>query len=333
MKPPPVPPPPEVTVTPPDSLPDDDVQVIVPKPPAYADEARPATWLSDAEQHACQALSSKVSSAIVVADDPERRARALALERPAVKLQKNGSEWKRVVVEQDCLVWRNQKKSSFSPRSTGTVKLKDVERVCLGPEVPRKDGEGGLVDEYHLQVKPSHRAASRWHYVTVTTVQRDYVFGLIRSEDEDDDAWSFALHLERQCDFFAGRSRPFGAGVLARAQRVWQEDDAYSTSRPLSRLCPALRPLAPILASLSETSFKSYKLPRGAAFGASAPASHAPLAWLPCAVLDQGCRSGLAFGTTFDPCEPRPVEGPYPVLVCVEIKFRTPHAIDATLSP
>ena len=41
---------------------------------------------------------------------------------------------------------------------TGTVKLKDVERVCLGPEVPRKDGEGGLVDEYHLQVKPSHRA-------------------------------------------------------------------------------------------------------------------------------------------------------------------------------
>ena len=90
MKPPPVPPPPEVTVTPPDSLPDDDVQVIVPKPPAYADEARPATWLSDAEQHACQALSSKVSSAIVVADDPERRARALALERPAVKLQKNG---------------------------------------------------------------------------------------------------------------------------------------------------------------------------------------------------------------------------------------------------
>ena len=94
-----------------------------------------------------------------------------------------------------------------------------------------------------------------------------------RSEDEDDDAWSFALHLERQCDFFAGRSRPFGAGVLARAQKVWQEDDAYSTSRPLSRLCPALRPLAPILASLSETSFKSYKLPRGAAFGANAPAS------------------------------------------------------------
>ena len=97
MKPPPVPPP-EVTVTPPDSLPDDDVQVIVPKPPAYADEARPATWLSDAEQHTCQALSKKVSSAIVVADDPERRARALALERPAVKLQKNGSEWKRVVL-------------------------------------------------------------------------------------------------------------------------------------------------------------------------------------------------------------------------------------------
>merc|ERR1719409_459764 len=145
-------------------------------------EARPATWLSDAEQHACQALSSKVSSGIVIADDPERRARALALERPAMKLQKNGSEWKRVVVEQDSLVWRNQKKSSFSPRSTGTVKLKDVERVCLGPEVPRKDGEGGLVDEYHLQVNPSHRAASRWHYVTVTTVQRDYVFGLIRSE-------------------------------------------------------------------------------------------------------------------------------------------------------
>ena len=48
-------------------------------------------------------------------------------------------------------------------------------------------------------------------------------------------------------------------------------------------------------------------------------------------MLDQGCRSGLAFGTTFDPCEPRPVEGPYPVLVCVEIKFRTPHAIDARL--
>merc|ERR1719271_1221094 len=60
MKPPAVPPPPpEVTVTPPDSLPDDDVQVIVPKPPAYADEARPATWLSDAEQHTCQALSKK----------------------------------------------------------------------------------------------------------------------------------------------------------------------------------------------------------------------------------------------------------------------------------
>ena len=115
--------------------------------------------------------------------------------------------------------------------------------------------------------------------------------------------------------------------MLARAQKVWQEDDAYSTSRPLSRLCPALRPLGAYPRFAVGDVVQIYKLPRGAAFGANAPASHAPLAWLPCAVLDQGCRNGLAFGTTFDPCEPRPVEGPYPVLVCVEIKFRTPHGL------
>ena len=76
-----------------------------------------------------------------------------------MKLQKNGSEWKRVVVEQDALVWRNQKKSSiFSPFDGYGEAQGCGTRVSRAPKYPRKDGEGGLVDEYHLQVKPSHRA-------------------------------------------------------------------------------------------------------------------------------------------------------------------------------
>lgn len=335
--PPPAIPPPAVTMTPPSSAHgDDDVQVVIPKPPAYADEARPATWLSDAERHLCQALSKNVAASLVGADDAERRARALALERPAVKLQKNGgSAWKAVAVSwsggrggSPKLVWRPQK-SGFSPLASSTkLALKDIERVCLGPEAPRRDGEGGVVDEYHARAPPSNRAASRWHYVTVTTAARDYVFGLTRTEDEDDDVWAFALHLERQCDFFAGRSRPFGQGVLSRAQRVWQDDDAYANgSRPLARLCPALRPLAAVLASLSETSFRAHRLPRGAAFGSLTPASHGHLGWLPCAVVDAGCRGGLAIGTTFDPCEPRPLTGAYAALLQAEAHVRE-HFVD-----
>ena len=57
-------------MTPPDSA-DDDASSHRAEAPAYADEARPATWLSDAEQHARRNFIFKVSSAIVVCGRPE----------------------------------------------------------------------------------------------------------------------------------------------------------------------------------------------------------------------------------------------------------------------
>lgn len=279
------------------------------------------SWLDERERTAAHDFFKASQRALhILQDTAEERENRLGTGVCALKFKgQSAADWKLLrllVAKTKKLCWQpantanNSIKRVFSKaRSEGTsgIRLDAITRVTIGPEKP---GGGSLIDSAHFTAQRSGiLVKSRWHYLTISTAERDYVFGGFAA-DQASDTNSFAssnvvdeayvellywaMSLERLADASRDISRGFGDGCLARAQRVYAAEqigmlnkrDDTSGRSPLSRLCPALRPLAFVMAQTIEA---HPKLRGGgaASFGSRAPdriAQHA--SWLPAAILD-----------------------------------------------
>ncbi|KAJ8604963.1 hypothetical protein CTAYLR_006891 [Chrysophaeum taylorii] len=179
-------------------------------------------------------------------------------------------------------------------RSDGAsgIRVDAILRVAIGPEKPKSS----FVDAAHLNAERAGLGIpSRWFYLTISTKDRDYVFGFPRASSSPgvvDDGYLellyWATSVERLADAYRRHARTFGDGCLARAQRVFAAEMRHQEDpSPLSRLCPALRPLAHVVATTFERHPKAREAGLGAPFGTRASARFATHAsWLCAAILD-----------------------------------------------
>lgn len=304
----------------------------------------PRSWLDDSEVHAARNFFMRSAAArdVLEATNSARLERLLTGVCTLKFKNQSSSEWKLLrLSKNNKLTWQPLAGSSASSikravtkvRSDGTsgVSLESVTRVCIGPEVARP--QTSIVDTAHNAVQRGGVAIrSRWHYLTISTAHKDYIFGFV--DDTSDMADSpgrgvidaslvellyWAVSIERFVDTARNYSRTFGDGCLARAQRVYVAElfnkKAYDAGRsPLARLCPVLRPIA---FSMAQTVEAQNAVP-GAPFGARAPehlAVHA--SWLPAAVLEAQLPDGVVY---------RVVSSPTPGFRLGEVLSGPPHA-------
>eukprot|EP00635_Sarcinochrysidales_sp_CCMP3193_P006819 CAMPEP_0118899178 /NCGR_PEP_ID=MMETSP1166-20130328/5849_1 /TAXON_ID=1104430 /ORGANISM="Chrysoreinhardia sp, Strain CCMP3193" /LENGTH=1768 /DNA_ID=CAMNT_0006838303 /DNA_START=93 /DNA_END=5399 /DNA_ORIENTATION=+ len=283
-----------------------------------------ADWLSEREKE-CAARSA---GRAVFGSDAQREA-TLAAGIAVVKFKAGSGvaakgDWKLLKLQKKqqrkVLVWQPLQKGSASgssssslskkvimKRSKGStgVPLEAVLTVTVGPDAPRP--RSSFVDAAHYVASQQFQVPSRWAYLTLTTKDRDYVFGFARRgvgiQRQHDGSTSvvdpffaelleWATTIERLADRARGDVRAFGDGCLARAQRTYVSEftakplpdgEEYA---PLSRLCPALRPFADVMARTIEGHPRASKVV-GAPFGARAPDFLFKRgSWLPAAVLD-----------------------------------------------
>ena len=138
------------------------------------------------------------------------------------------------------------------------------------------------------------------------------MFGLIRSEDEDDDAWSLPCISRGGATSSPAEVDLSGPVCWRGAEGPRQEDDAHSTSGLCLDCVPLYDRLR--LSWLRCRRRRSNGVSYLEVLRLEPPFQHHMHHWpgCPAPCSTKGCQSGLAFGTTFDPCEPRPVEGPTP---------------------
>ena len=262
-------------------------------------------WLSPREkEYASKFASVALRCVVATASDRERM-----LEKGVCVLKFKASkkcDWKWLRLQgKKKLIWQplpgNLARSALSQvRSEGCagLALEAIIKVTIGPEAPR----ASFVDAAHYGAQ--FHVPSRWGYLTLNTRDRDYVFAFCRDEAMTPtresgcgvidpffaEVLDWATSIERLADAARGHKRAFGEGCLSRAQRIYSAEvndlgDEAGTS-PLFRLCPALRPLAHVMAKTIEAHRLAAKSV-GCAFGSRAPDFlFEQGSWLPMTFLD-----------------------------------------------
>uniref|UniRef100_A0A7S3NJJ8 Myosin motor domain-containing protein n=1 Tax=Aureoumbra lagunensis TaxID=44058 RepID=A0A7S3NJJ8_9STRA len=283
---------------------------------------QPLLWLDDRERAAAEEHGECADGVIAAMNGGDARYSRLTTGICVVKFKisiKTGAcsgAWKLLRVQSGKLTWtplevaepgKSSSKKVFrrvvsKVRSDGAtgVPVKEIINVSLGPEQPRP--AHSFVSAAHFVGSQQHGVPSRWAYITVSTRDRDYLFGFPKPAEDSigsggvidpmmTEPLTWAACLERMADEARGAARALGEGCLARAQRIYlselalvQEQDGAG-SAPLARLCPVLRPLAHVMTQTLEAHPKT-RLILGACFGSRAPERLVKASWLAPAVLD-----------------------------------------------